>query len=196
MRHRLLCRQRPPKALYELSVKVEGGVSLLVYVHRGKISPSQVENYKLFSRIICQSKVPTVLVVTGLEEVDSRNDWWEANKGLFHARGMGIEHHVCITSTKGSFNKRRKEFVYQDIYDESKEELKTVVLGAALEHPWKVNKSPSNWSSIVVQVYNIFAEKFKWGPLASVLSMVGVQDQDDHEKDESDKKRNITFHAG
>jgi len=50
-----------------LMLKVEGGVSLLVYVHRGKIKPSQVENYKLFRHVICKSMVPTVLVVTGLE---------------------------------------------------------------------------------------------------------------------------------
>jgi hypothetical protein len=164
-------------ALYQLSVKVEGGISLLVYVHRGKISPSQVENYRLFSRIICQSKVPTVLVVTGLEEVDSRDEWWEANKELFNAQGMGIEHHVCITSTKGVFNKKRREYVYQDIFDESKKALETVVLEAPLETPWKVDKSPHYWRSIVVQVYNMFATKLKWGPLgANIFSVLGIQE--------------------
>ena len=176
------------RALHQLvSVKVEGGVSLLVYVHRGKISPSQVENYRLFSRIICQSKVPTVLVVTGLEEVDSMNDWWEANKDLFHAHGMGIDHHACITSTKGSYNKKRREYVYQDIYDESKKALETVFLNAPLETPWKVNKSSNHWNSIVMQVYNNFAAKLKWGPLgAEMLSMLGIQED---EKDGSSKKQ-------
>jgi len=169
--------------LHQLSAKV-GGVSLLVYVHRGKISPSQVENYKLFSRIICQSKVPTVLVVTGLEEVDSMDDWWEANKDLFHAHGMGIEHHACITSTKGSYNKKRREYVYQDIYDESKQALETVFLKAPLETPWKVNKSSNYWNSIVMQVYNNFAAKLKWGPLgANMSSVLGIQE------DESSKKK-------
>ena len=150
-------------ALYQLLVKLEGGVSLLVYVHRGKISPSQIQNYRLVSQTICQSKVPTVLVVTGLEEVESRDEWWEINKGLFHAQGMGIQYHVCITSTKGFFNKKRQKFIYQDLYDESRKELETIFLAAPLETPWKVNKS-GYWSPIVTQVSNIFSEKFRRGP--------------------------------
>ena len=177
-------------ALYQLLV-VEGGISLLVYVHRGKISPSQVQNYKLFSRIICQSKVPTVLVVTGLEEAESRAEWWEVNKDLFYAQGMGTQYHVCITSTKGVFNKKRGEFVYQDIYDESKKELETVFLAAPLETPWKVNKS-GYWSSIVTQVYNVFAEKCHWGPLTDVLSMVRIQENEPNGSSRSKRERSCS----
>jgi hypothetical protein len=181
-------------ALYRLLVKIKGGISLLVYVHRGKISPSQVQNYRLFSRIICQSKVPTVLVVTGLEEVESRAEWWEANKDLFHAQGMGIQYHACITSTKGFFSKKRGEFVYQDIYDESRKELETIILEAPLETPWKVNKTPGHWSSIVTQVYNIFAEKCHWGPLgANILSMVGIQENETDGSSRNKRERSFSY---
>ena len=80
------------KSLYQLMLKVEGGVSLLVYVHRGKIKPSQVQNYKLFSHVICASKVPTALVVTGLEEEDSKEVWWLANKSLYAEQEISITH--------------------------------------------------------------------------------------------------------
>lgn len=183
-----LSPQEALNALTQLMKKVEGGISLLVYVHRGKISPSQIDNYKLFSNTICQSKVPTVLVVTGLEEVDSRDEWWEINKSLFNERGMGNEYHACITSTKGSFNPKHKEYVYQDIYEESKQQLEAVFVEAALETPWKV--PASYWKSMLVQVYNLFAAKFKWGPLGSsnIWPMVEMQDG---EKDVS-RQRNLT----
>ena len=158
-------------ALYQLLVKLEG-VSLLVYVHRGKISPSQIQNYRLVSQIICESKVPTVLVVTGLEEVDSKVGWWEVNKDLFHVQGMGTQYHVCITSTKGVFNKERQEFIYQDLYEESRMELRTVLFEAPLKTPWKVKRSLGYWNPIVAQVSNILKGKFRRGPLRpDILSM-------------------------
>jgi len=136
------------KSLYQLMLKVEGGVSLLVYVHRGKIKPSQVENYKLFRHVICKSMVPTVLVVTGLEEEDSRDAWWQANKALYEEQGIAIDYHACITSTKGRFNPKHQEFVYQDIYEESRTILKDLFVEAPLLNPWKIASTP-NWCKLL-----------------------------------------------
>ena len=155
------------KALYQLIQKVEGGVSLLVYVHRGKIKPSQVQNYKLFSQVICKSMVPTVLVVTGLEEVDSKDAWWKANKGLYDEQHISTEYHACITSTKGKFNRKHQEFVYQDQYEESKTILKSLFLEAPLPKPWKIPSTPKWWKLLVVEVYNLFASELKWKRLVA-----------------------------
>ena len=157
------------RALYQLIHKVEGGVSLLVYVHRGKIKPSQVENYELFSHDI-KSNIPTVLVVTGLEAVDSREAWWQANKALYEEQGISTNYYACITSTKGRFNKRYQKFEYQDQYDESKTILRDLFLRAPLLNPWKIPSSPNKianseslkrWTSLT----NIFAPKPKQRPL-------------------------------
>jgi hypothetical protein len=159
--------QEALKALYQLILKVEGGVSLLVYVHRGKIKPSQVENYQLFSHVICKSNVPTVLVVTGLEEEESRDAWWQANKVLYEEQQIATKYYACITSTKGRFNKKHQEFVYQDQYEESRTILKGLFLKAPLLTPWKIASSPNWWTSLVVEIYNIFAAKFKWQGLVA-----------------------------
>ena len=172
------------KSLYQLLLTVEGGISLLVYVHRGKISPSQVETYKLFSQVICKSMVPTALVVTGLEEVDSRDDWWQANRGLFNAQGIATKYYACITSTKGKFNHRHREFVYQDQYEESKLILKDLFLNAPLRAPWKIPCTPHRWRSLVVEVYNTFAARFRWTHLVANESLyrdlmsIGGMDED------------------
>ena len=166
-----LSPQEAIKALYQLLRKVEGGVSLLVYVHRGKIKPSQVENYKLFSHVICKSMVPTALVVTGLEEVDLMDEWWQANKGLYDELGISTKHHACITSTKGGFNPKYKEYVYQDLYGDSQRILKALFLDASLLNPWKIPNTPNWWKLLVVEVYNIFAVKLKWQPLVANQSL-------------------------
>ena len=158
-------------ALYQLMLKVEGGINLLVYVHRGKIKPSQVENYRLFSHVLCQSKVPTALVVTGLEEVDSMDDWWEANKALYDEQEISTEHYACITSTRGKFHSKHKEYVYQDQYEESQTILKALFLKASLLNPWKIPNTPNRWKSLVVEIYNIFAVKFKWKHLVANESL-------------------------
>lgn len=153
--------QEALKALYQLVLKVEGGVNLLVYVHRGTIKPSQVENYKTFTHSL-KSMIPIALVVTGLEEEDSRDAWWQANKGLYEKQEIATEHFACITSTKGRFNKRLQEFVYQDLYEESKTVLKSLFLEAPLLNPWKMASTQNGGRpSLVVEAYNIFANKFK-----------------------------------
>jgi len=172
------------KSLYELLLKVEGGISLLVYVHRGKITPSQVENYKLFSKVICKSMVPTALVVTGLEEVDSTEDWWQGNRGLFDSQEIATKYYACITSTKGKYNHKYKEFAYQDQYEESQLILKDLFVNAPLRDPWKMACTPHRWTSLVVEVYNTLAAKFKWTHLVANESLyrdlirIGGMDKD------------------
>lgn len=53
--------------LSELLRKVDGGVHLLVYVNEPRLHEYGPHNYKLFYEGICQTKVPTVVVVTRLE---------------------------------------------------------------------------------------------------------------------------------
>jgi hypothetical protein len=178
-----LSPQEALKSLYELLLKVEGGISLLVYVHRGKIKPSQVDNYRFFSRVICKSKVPTVLVVTGLEEEDSRDDWWQANKALYEEQEMSTNYYACITSTKGRFNQKHQEYVYQDQYEESKTILKSLFLKAPLLDPWRITSNPNWWKSLVVEIYNILAAKFRWRQMvangALYHDLVGIGGMED-----------------
>ena len=174
-------------ALHQLIRKVEGGISLLVYVHRGKIKPSQVQNYKLFTQVICKSNVPTALVVTGLEEEESMEAWWKTNKALYDELEISTKHYACITSTKGKFNKKHQEFAYQDQYEQSKTVLKDLFVKAPLLDPWKIASKSNWWTSLVVEVYNLFAAKFKWRNLVAnptlYHDLVGIGVAEEQAKD-------------
>jgi hypothetical protein len=172
------------KALYQLIRTVGGGVGLLVYVHRGKIKPSQVNNYRLFSHVLCQKNVPTVLVVTGLEAEESRDKWWGRNKHLFDAQNIDTKHYACITSTQGKFNHKFQEFTFQEEYDQSRKQLKQLFLSAPLVNPWKA-ESPSLWKAIIFEVYNIFAKQFKGRTLVvskllykNLMSIMGMEENE------------------
>jgi len=88
-------------------------VSVYSFMFLAARSASQVENYKLFRHVICKSMVPTVLVVTGLEEEDSKDAWWQANKAPIREQGIAIDYHACITSTQGEVQPEASRIVYQ-----------------------------------------------------------------------------------
>jgi len=102
--------------LVELLQQLKGGVNLLVYVLRGNRFRGIVRiNYEIFQRVVCQRKVPIVLVVTGLENESPMETWWEENKEDLEANGLHFAGHACVTTTKG---KRMKsgERVFEEEY--------------------------------------------------------------------------------
>src|SRR5258708_37258787 len=59
--------------LYTL-IRTLDGVSLLVYCIRGRINRAARADWTLFSKVVCDKKVPIIAVETGLEE-DSEEDF-------------------------------------------------------------------------------------------------------------------------
>jgi len=136
--------------LYRLIEKLDEGISLLVFCVRGpRITNSVVENYKLFHSAFCQGKVPVVLVVTGLEEIDPIDGWWLDNKEQFHGRGMVFGGQACVTASKGKVSKTTGLCVYQDEFDDSREKVRKLLVEQYTVQPWRMEKVP--WLLAVVR---------------------------------------------
>ena len=140
------------KELYQLISRVEGGVSLLVYVHKDRIKTSKVKHYQIFHDGVCEGKVPTILVQTGLEHVENIDDWWSKNEPAFKKLGIKTEHHACITTTKGAKD------VYLDKFNEGAHQLRKVIYEATLPVPWKPSDTTKWLTKFLIQVVNNFAE--------------------------------------
>jgi len=81
----------------------EDGVHLLIYCVRGTRATKALQtNYKTFSSVIRESKVPTIAVVTCLEDFRPvMTEWWNNNKGQLAKYGMHFSGYACVTTLKG-----------------------------------------------------------------------------------------------
>jgi predicted GTPase len=86
------------------------GVNLLIYCIRGRLVDIIRVNYDLFWRIICQKRVPVVLVVTGLELENDMDDWWRSHQNALRKMKMSFAGHACITATRGRRGIFEKEY--------------------------------------------------------------------------------------
>ena len=85
---------------------LDDGVNLLVYVMRApRIVATAKANYELFFETFCYGQVPIVIVVTGLEDKDDMDKWWEENKSVFDDYKMPFSGSACITATQGKLLK-------------------------------------------------------------------------------------------
>ncbi|KIJ67964.1 hypothetical protein HYDPIDRAFT_107508 [Hydnomerulius pinastri MD-312] len=108
-------------------METEGGLSLLVYVIRGTRYREVVRiNYDLFCREICDGKVPVVVVITGLENEEPMESWWDKNKEDLQRYGLKFRGHACITATRGKLLGTGGH-AYDDEYAESERTLKELV---------------------------------------------------------------------
>ena len=91
----------------------EHSVNLIIYCVRGSRFTDIVRvNYDLFYDIVCEKKVPIVLVVTGLELEGNTDDWWQRNKKTIKQMGMAraFDGYACVTTTKGRGDIYRGEY--------------------------------------------------------------------------------------
>jgi len=141
--------------LYELIQSLgSDGVSLLMFVMRPRFKESTLKNWKLFHEIICQEKVPIVIIVTGLEQEEEMEEWWWKNKGELAERyGIVPDDHACITAVRG---KKRKDgsCTFDEEFETSKETLQRVMRSRYLERAWRVS-SPQWIETIINTTYKI-----------------------------------------
>ncbi|KAG2139262.1 hypothetical protein DEU56DRAFT_800405, partial [Suillus clintonianus] len=101
------------KNAYKLIQDLErqGGIDLLLLCMRaGRLTSTLQSNYRLFHEFLCDKKVPTVVVITYLEnEVEDMDDWWKRNEELFHDQEVYVDGHVCITAIEGNSPHRHEE---------------------------------------------------------------------------------------
>jgi len=105
-------------------------VNLIIYCIRGPRLPGIVRvNYDLFCGIICEGKVPIVLVVTGLEQESNMDQWWAKYEKDIKKMDMTFEGHACVTTTKGRNN------LYEQEYLQSADKVWTLVQKHCLPDP-------------------------------------------------------------
>ncbi|KAF9223354.1 hypothetical protein BS17DRAFT_781734 [Gyrodon lividus] len=121
--------------LRELMQKVEGGLSLLVYVIRGTRFREVVRiNYDIFYRAICGEKVPIVAVVTGLENEERMDSWWDDNGADLQKFGLVFTANACITASRGKLLKTGRH-AFEDEYEDSKRKLYELVSRNCSQEP-------------------------------------------------------------
>ncbi|KAG9316418.1 P-loop containing nucleoside triphosphate hydrolase protein [Chiua virens] len=80
-----------------------GGVDLLVFCKKGgRVTGSEVNNFRLFYEFLCPGQVPVAFVVTQLEHEIPMEGWWEKHGEnlvkAFHLKMSAVAGHACITS--------------------------------------------------------------------------------------------------
>lgn len=80
----------------------EDGVHLLIYCVRGTRATRALQtHYKIFSAVIRDSTVPTIIVVTCLEDFRPvMAEWWNKNKDELATYGMHFSGYACVTTLK------------------------------------------------------------------------------------------------
>ena len=113
----------------------EHSVNLIIYCVRGSRFTEIVRvNYDLFYGIVCEKKVPIILVVTGLELEGNMDDWWKRYEKVVRQMGMAsaFNGHVCVTTTKG------KDDIYREEYERSARGVWKLVIQHCRPVPWTV----------------------------------------------------------
>ncbi|KIK92119.1 hypothetical protein PAXRUDRAFT_830262 [Paxillus rubicundulus Ve08.2h10] len=127
------------RQLYKLITSIDGGVSLLLFCMRApRIKESNIQNWRLFHEIICAEKVPIAIIITGLENEGSMDNWWVGNRDNFEHQGMRPAGHACITATRGK--EKGGQYLFAEEYAESKEKVQKLIMKCALRKPWTVPK--------------------------------------------------------
>ncbi|KAF8645358.1 hypothetical protein AX16_007861 [Volvariella volvacea WC 439] len=132
--HGTMSAEEAIDSLKQLIAELHGQVHLLVYcITGGRLKEIALVNYDLFYRVVCQKKVPIVLVVTGLELEEDMESWWVANREELEGRGMRFVSHACITTTKGK--EVRGEYQFEEEYNESQILVRNVLLHTLATFP-------------------------------------------------------------
>jgi hypothetical protein len=146
------------KGLYTLIQQLEDGVNLLVCVMRAPRIPYALQqNYEMFFEILCSRRVPIVIVITGLEEREDMEEWWDENKDTFEGRKMQFDGHACITATKG---RRLTDgaYSYEMEYEASRKKVEGLIYELAHNsEAWKMPR-PTWFAAAAIRMRNLLAK--------------------------------------
>jgi len=153
--------------LYKLISGLDDGISLLMFCMRGpRIKNATYKNWKLFHDVICKKEIPTLLVVTGLENEENMDKWWVDNKGTFENQGICPNSIACITAIRGRSLKDGRH-AFDDYYEESQDKILNMVLSTVLPSPRRVYKT--NWFYEIIMAIRSF---FGWSRHAELIEEI------------------------
>ena len=130
----------PPAVAYAnlINLARDTGLNLIIYCVRASRFTEAVRiNYDLFWKIICDKKVPIVLVVTGLEQEERMDAWWDLHKADFEEMGMTFVGHACVTTIRGRNN------IYNWEYHWSREKVWGLIKEHCSPVTWRTKKQPN-----------------------------------------------------
>lgn len=170
--------------LYKLITNLDGGISLLMFCIRGpRIKDATHQNWKIFHDIICKKEIPTVLVVTGLENEEDLNEWWWNNRGTFEDQDIHPDDTACITAIRG----RKLDdgcHVFDDHYQASQGKILTLILNRVLLRVRQVNKI--NWFYTITRSFFFF---FRWAKIREAKEIQEIADVCGMSKEETNRLR-------
>jgi GTPase Era involved in 16S rRNA processing len=71
--------------LYQLLDSL-GGINIVIFVTRFRISRNTIKNYRLIRSIFCEESVPMVVAITGREFQEDNDAWWQTNASAEYAK--------------------------------------------------------------------------------------------------------------
>lgn len=173
----------PERAIQNLRSLVRSlkTVDLLVYCIRGiRFRKIVADNYNKFRNTICggDGKVPIVLVITGLENEVSMDDWWDHNHAYLTRYNLDFCGHACITTTRGRAFKDGSGHVFQDLYDVSEKRVVKLlsdhtfgrsITMASPKDTSSPNRATSNPLGLLTLLLCLLWERYK--PLTTAVSL-------------------------
>jgi GTP-binding protein EngB required for normal cell division len=166
----------PPEAikmLHNLCLR-DDGISLLVFVMRAPAIPSTAHQiYKIFYEIVCDKKIPIVIVITGLEMDGDMDEWFANNEEAFREQGMTFKGNACITAMNIPVGGRT------NAYEESKKKVERLILDHVTKEPLKIHgPSRKSWfADVVGRVAAMLGLKSTASDLRQLLKTCRLTDQ-------------------
>jgi len=129
-------------------------VNLIIYCIRGRLTDIVRVNYDLFCGIVCEGKVPILLVVTGLEQESKMDDWWSRNYRAVRMMGMKkLVGHACVVTTRGMNN------VYEKEYSESADKVWKLVQEHCSTTPWTMKTEEEEVRKRIAKYMNAYNKR-------------------------------------
>ena len=137
------------------NLRRRGDLDLLVFCKEFNWTPPwELQIFRLFKEIICESKIPVAFIITHLENLDPMEEWWEKNGdallGTLDMEKEAVAGHACITSTSD-------EKTSQDKLSLSRQ-LVHAMLETSVSHSSSVSNeegvrdgSPPMWEKVTVE---------------------------------------------
>ena len=117
--------------LYTLIRTLEG-VSLLIYCMRGRIKENARANWILFSKVLCDKKVPVIAVETGLENEEDLDERRFLLGRALERYGIVPGGIACVVAVRG---KRRE---HEERYNLSQRQLRHLIMRSYRRQPWSM----------------------------------------------------------
>lgn len=144
--------------LIKLIKDSDAGYNLLIHViSKGRIT-NALYNYKLFVEGIANSKIPTILVVTGCEDIDPMSKW--GNENFSDIAGMGLNYKDIVCTSFAKSERPAFAKVYESLHLESTQAISRSILQYATTFPVVIYTNENGFWTVIKQSWNSFCAFF------------------------------------